>query len=81
MRTGRRARASPGPLTRVEQAQKGDVSESTKRTEEKLRAEVGRWPRKSSTTSSTAKQKNDWLSDANIAAFMATVDAPEAILV
>lgn len=32
-------------------------------------------------TRSTANSKNDWLSDENIAAFMASVDAPEAALV
>ena len=46
-----------------------------------MRVEVGQRPRKTLTTSLTANKQNDWLSDESIAAFMAEVEAPEAILV
>jgi len=46
-----------------------------------LRAEVGRWPRKTPPTRSTANKHENWLSDESIAAFMAEVEAPEAVLV
>lgn len=46
-----------------------------------LRAGVGRWLRNNRPPSSNANKHENWLSDENIAAFMATVDAPEAILV